>query len=335
MRRRRSKRQRRARPRRPARAALGALGLLGILTLACAHSPTTTPLRFSGGGSGTDLLVPGLARCTPEQPAAVELDPDRPVVLLVHGCYASGGRFRSLAEVFELHGQQTLCFNYDYRESLRASGERLRGALAALRARMRDPRVTVVGHSQGGLVSRVALSGPEATPELGLADTPDYRLVTVSSPFAGIRAARDCGLVPLHVASLGVSVAVCQIVAGSTWREIHARSPLVTEPPRLAPAVESHLAVVTDERDSCRRRRSDGRCAESDYVFAVAEQENPRLLGDERVRQHEVVAGHVEIVGSGGVRPTKLLRALQRHGILAPTPPERREELARLLARLF
>jgi len=49
----------------------------------------------------------------------------------------------------------------------------------------------------------------------------------------------------------------------------------------------------------------------------------------------EVEAGHVEIVGYKHVAPRKLLSILQQQGMLAPTPPERRVALERLLAKLF
>jgi hypothetical protein len=329
------------RDRSPGPASLGRLPLASLCALAafalsaCGHPPTTAPLRFHTADIPPTTAIPGLAACSPRQPAVQDIDPDRPLVVLVHGCYSSGGRFRSLADVFELHGQQTVCFNYDYRDSLAESGGQLRAALVALRPHMRDPRVTVVGHSQGGLVARAAFSGGGPAGALGEAAGADYRLVTVSSPFAGVDAAADCGRVLMHVATLGITVGVCQIASGSNWNEIHPRARMVVEPPALSPVVESHLAVVTDERNTCRRRAADGACLESDFVFEVAEQENAKLMADDRVQHVAVAAGHVEIVGTAGVRPEKLLRALQAEGILAPTPAAKRAALARLLARLY
>jgi hypothetical protein len=302
------------------------------LTLLAGCSPvaTTAPLDF---GNGDTLRFSGLAACSPNQPPVQEIDPDAPLVLLVHGCYSSGGRFRSLADVFELHGQQTLCFNYDDRNSLQESAEQLRVGLRGLQRHMRDKHVTLVGHSQGGLIARVALSGP-APLEHG-DSLPRYRLVTVSSPFAGIRAASDCGSLAMHVLTLGISAAACQVVTGSDWNEIHPRAELVRNPLRLWPTVTSHLAVVTDERTSCRHYGPTGECEKSDFVFEVTEQSNPRLLEDPRVKTVQIEAGHVEIVGESGIRPDKLVDTLQRHGILAPTPPERRQALLLLLRTLF
>ena len=316
----------------PARAAR-ILGLsIGVLTFlaGCSPSATTAPLDF---GDGAATRFTGLAACSPDQPLVRQIDPDLPLVLLVHGCYSSGGRFRALADVFELHGQQTLCFNYDDRDSLHKSAEQLRVGLRGLQRHMRNEDVTLVGHSQGGLIARVALSGP--TPLEQGDSSARYRLVTVSSPFAGIRAASDCGSLAMHILTLGISVGACQIVTGSDWNEIHPRADLVRDPAPLWPAVESHLAVVTDERSACRRYAPAGECEKSDFVFDIEEQSNPRLLEDPRVKTIQIEAGHVEIVGESGIRPGKLVEALQHHEILAPTPPERRQALLQLLRTLF
>ncbi len=315
------------------------LALALVAGVGCGPSVTTTPLDF---GAGETEQVTGLAACSPEQPAARSIDPDQPLVVLVHGCNSSGGRFRSLAQVFELHGQQTVCFNYDYRDSLRESGDQLQTALRGIHRYMHDDRVTVIGHSQGGLVARAALSGQAASGQTAGVDAvgggdPErgYRLVTVSSPFAGIRMASDCGSLAMHVATLGITAAICQIVTGSNWNEIHSGSDMVRHPAPLWPAVSDHLVVMTDERGTCRRYGPDGECDESDFVFTLEEQENPRVLDDRRVESEQIEAGHVEIVGEAGSQPQKLIGALQQHGILARTPPEKRQELAQLLRRLF
>jgi hypothetical protein len=70
-------------------------------------------------------------------------------------------------------------------------------------------------------------------------------------------------------------------------------------------------------------------------VFDVDEQRNALVSADPRVVIEPVFAGHVEIVGTEGVVPVKLLELLQERGILAATAPERRIEMANLLARLF
>jgi hypothetical protein len=110
---------------------------------------------------------------------------------------------------------------------------------------------------------------------------------------------------------------------------------MVREPAPLLPNVSSHLAVMTDERGACRRFDDSGDCDESDFVFAVEEQDNLLLAKDGRMRSEQIAAGHVEIVGEEGVRPEKLIISLQRAGVLAATPSEKRQALAALLNRLF
>ncbi len=209
---------------------------------------------------------------------------------------------------------------------------RLRRGLDALRARVPDRRITLLGHSQGGLVSRIALA--ELDDEVDT-EQHDLRLVTVSSPFSGIQSARHCGLPWLHVLSLGITVAVCQGIAGANWVEIHPRSRYWTEPRRLDPGVVQHLQIVTNEEGSCRERDERGECVVDDLVFTMREQTNPALREHPRVEVTQVRAGHAQIVGGGGIDPTALIEVLQRYDVLASTGPERRDELVALVRELF
>ena len=289
----------------------------------------SVPLRFD---DRTDPLVAeGFGACADEQPESIALDPSKPLVVIVHGCASSGQEFKKLSEVFAFHGQQSVCFNYDHRRTLRGTAIRLRRGLDELRQRVPEHEITLLGHSQGGLVARIALA------ELDEVDTQprDLRLVTVSSPFSGIRSARHCGLPWLHVLSIGITVAVCQGIAGANWVEIHPRSRYWTEPHDLDPGVPEHLQIVTDEEGTCRRLEDDGTCAEDDLVFSVREQENPAIEADPRVQTTRIEAGHAQVVGAGGVEPEALIEVLQSHEVLAPTPPERQAELARLMRALF
>lgn len=306
------------------------LGLALALSLSgCGGSVIrTVPVRFA---DAAPVEIDGLTPCTTESTDPADLDPDAPLVVLVHGCNDSAARFTTLADVFAAHGQQAICFTYASRDTIDAGARRLARSLAQLEARAPGQPITLIGHSQGGLVSRRALTTPldgEATLH------GEYGLVTVSSPFAGIDMARHCSHRWLHGLSLGITVAICRGVAGRNWREIHRNADLVGDPGRLRQVVAEHLQVRTDERDACRVLRPDGTCEEDDFVFSLAEQLNPETLGP-RVRARQVAAGHVGIVGAPGVVPTLLIGLLQEEGIMAPTPPQRRAEIARLLRRLY
>jgi hypothetical protein len=124
-------------------------------------------------------------------------------------------------------------------------------------------------------------------------------------------------------------------VTGDNWYEITSPSEFIRRPGPLLPAVQRYIKVVTDERDTCRRRDAAGACVESDFIFSLPEQYHPVIDRYPRLTNIQVGAGHVEIVGYKDVAPRKLLGILQEQGVLAPTPPERRAALERLLAELY
>ena len=305
--------------------------LSATLAAGCCGASLSTAPAIQVGAEKPGAPIPGLAVCDRSSGGILHLAPSRPLTLFVHGCKDSGGRFRELAQVFEAHGQQTACFNYDHRSSLERSSGELVTTIEALKARLPKGRVTVLAHSQGGLVARRAFIR-EREDALRHDDGWSYRLLTVSAPFGGIKASSDCRKTWLHVVTLGVTVAVCNLIAGSNWDEIPPGSGFMTRPGSLVPEVDAVLKVVTDERGAC--QSPDGAC-KSDFVFSVGEQQNAAVDGDKRLEAVEVRAGHVEIVGGDGKVPAKLIALLQERGILAQTPPEKREEIALLLRRIY
>jgi pimeloyl-ACP methyl ester carboxylesterase len=276
--------------------------------------------------------IPNLGPCTDNPDRSVHLNLDQPVTVLVHGCFGSSGNFRGLAQVMAFNGQQTVCFTYNDRDSMMVSSAQLNTALEQLAATMHNKSVTVIGHSQGALVARKAL----------VADRPDpivnkdlkLRLVTVSGPFAGIAAARQCGNPLMRVLTFGLIGPMCKLVTGDKWSEITYNSDFILQPGSLGKQVQSYLKVVTDERDSCRRLK-DGRCVESDEIFSLPEQSNASIDHDPAVKIVEVKAGHVEIVGDKQAAPDKLIAILQQNGIMNPTEPARIAKLNLLMAKLY
>jgi pimeloyl-ACP methyl ester carboxylesterase len=277
--------------------------------------------------------IPQLGPCTDAPDRTLRFNSGQPVAVLVHGCKGSAGRFRSLAQLYAFHGQQAVCFSYDDRESLVRSSGQLIAAVDALAGHLHDPDVTVIGHSMGGLVARKSMEG-ERRGEWRRGDV-NVNLVTISAPVAGIAVASPCGYRVLHWLSLGTVPATCWAVTGDNWYEITSASQFISRPGPLLPAVRRYVKVVTDERDTCRRRSASGTCLESDFVFSLPEQYHPVIDGYQQLVNVQVDAGHVEIVGYRDVAPRKLLAILQQQGVLAPTPPERRSALERLLAELY
>lgn len=277
-------------------AAFGALLL--VMLCGCAER-NRVPLRL--GGEELPGIV-GLDSCDDFGTEPLQLEPDAPVTVLVHGCKASSGRYRYLAKIFEEQGHQTVCFTYDYRDTIEGTSGQLLTALNELRRRIDQQQVTVVGHSQGGLVSRRALI-QDREDGLSLDAGSPVRLATVSAPFNGIRSSETCGKIGVHIVSLGITAAVCQGIAGSNWREIHPRSELVNEPGELSEMVSEHLQIVTDERGSCRRRDEEGECLEDDFVFAVEEQRQELVERDERVVPDQIREGHALVIGMDNAPP--------------------------------
>lgn len=307
-------------------------GILLAAFILSACSQPSHPIRFHPGGDM--VTIENLTVCD-ETHQIADIEPARPLNVFVHGCNSSGGiEFRALARVFEFHGQQTLCFNYDDRESMEKSSARLIRALNALSEKTNIPAITVLGHSQGGLVSRRAFK-KDRVDSLSLEEGTDYRLITISSPFAGIIQSADCGKTHLHLATLGITVAVCRMIAGEKWNELYPGSDFIANPGELLPSVRSHLKIVTDERNTCYRSNADGECMEDDFVFSVDEQYYEKVDRDLRLLNVEVKAGHSEIVGNKDVAPEKLIAILQANRILNETRAYQVEELERLLSLLY
>ena len=278
--------------------------------------------------------IAGLYPCEAGRPDVAQLDATRPLTVLVHGCTSSGARFRTLAEVFEAHDQQTICFNYNDRDFLNTSATQLAIALSALQSRWEPHQITILGHSQGGLIARRALQSDLPRP-LVTREGFSYRLVTVSSPFNGIASSEDCGRIWLHVVTLSITVAVCMAIAGNKWTEIPPGSGFMSNPARLVDEVTAHLQIVTDERGSCRAYDPHGGCETDDFVFGLGEQYSELMSTDERVTSVQLEVGHAAAVGENLVPPELLVEALQQNGILAPTPPAQQSQIAALLHRLY
>lgn len=280
------------------------------------------------------LAIPGLSPCTTSPETEIRLNTDEPVVVLVHGCKGSAGRFRALAQVFAFHGQQAVCFSYNDRDSLDKSSSELMDSLQELSQSMDNHRLTLIGHSQGGLIARRALVQQQETNRFENTAA-QVQLVTISSPFAGIAAADHCALLSARFWSFGLVVPFCKLISGDKWYEITKPSPFIQKPGRLMSQVTGHLKVVTDESESCRSFDAEGTCMKDDFVFSVEEQYITQIDKSARVENIELSAGHVEIVGDYHTAPHKLIGLMQQKGILRRTTAGRQQSLQILLARLY
>jgi hypothetical protein len=162
----------------------------------------------------------------------------------------------------------------------------------------------------------------------------DLRLVTISGPFGGIAAAKPCGRRWLYPATLGLLPLSCLAVTGPKWRDITDSSQFIREPGELVAQVTDFLKIDTDEAGACRRFDA-ARCRASDAIFSLDEQHNQAIEHDPRVRQVQVRAGHVEIVGDERVAPVKLIEILQQQGTIPPTAMDRVADFNRRIALIY
>lgn len=311
--------------------------LLAVLLGACAGTgrlpDAAVPLDSSRQPvADLQLDIPGLGPCTDQSDRRVSINRSAPVTVLVHGCFGSAGKFRRLAQVLAFQGQQTACFSYDDRDSLDVSAAELATALDRLAGALVRPEITLLGHSQGGLVSRRAVA--KIRPGAAMAKS-ELRLVTISAPFAGIDAAATCGNLLLRVATLGMLDLTCRAISGDKWHEITARSSFIQRPGELLPVVRQHLKIATDEAQTCRRLGEDGRCLKDDFVFSLREQYFPPVDHSPVVRAIDLKAGHAGVVGETGEVPSELIALLQREGVIRPIEPQRQGAFQRFLQVLY
>ena len=279
------------------------------------------------------LSVSNLSSCTDSDADSIQIDSTSPVTVLVHGCNGSAGRFRSLAQLYAFHGQQAVCYSYDDRDSLVDSAEKLAASLSRLADVTNIQKMSILGHSLGGLIARKALDSEDKI--FSAPSDKKLELITVSAPFAGIEAAKYCGDRSLHWLSLGIVPGICWLITGDNWYEITSSSNFITHPKPMLASVKRHLKVVTNEKNTCRLKSNDGNCIESDDIFELPEQYQPVIDSDPNVIGVQVDAGHVEIIGNKQVAPRKLISILQEYGMLSYTPPDRRVAFEKLLADLY
>lgn len=309
-----------------------------FLVGACAHQEGTyidSPLSNVSRLPNPDVTthIASLSNCTHQKSDELNLNSQEPVIIIVHGCFSSAGRYRTLADVYAFHGQQTVCFNYDDRERLTSSSTELIKAIEELSLVLQEPKIMLIGHSQGGLVARRALI-EERSDRIDASDI-EIDLATISAPFGGIEAATHCGSKTLAWLSLGLVKPICQLITGRKYQDIPANSDFISKPGNLIPSVNRHLKIVTDEVNTCRVYDEHGACIEDDFVFSVDEQKQQVVDTQPGLIPLVVKAGHVEIVGDSDTVPRKLIELLQQQGFLRDTPNEDKGELTKLLADLY
>lgn len=287
---------------------------------ACSTVKHTThdalPLSYASRLPAPDksVLIPNLRNCTFSDNENITFNSQEPVTIIVHGCFSSAGKFRSLADVYAYHGQQSFCFNYNDRDSLEQSSAELITALTQLSKHLASPMINIIGHSQGGLVSRRALI--QEREDQTLPSHLSIQLTTISTPFGGIEASAHCNSTTAKWLSLGLVHPICMLITGAKYSEIPPNSAFINQPGTLLPMVTRHTKIVTDESNTCRKIDTTGKCLEDDFVFSIPEQYQKKVDNLAIVHDIRIKAGHVEIVGDEQKAPHKLITILQDEDLL-------------------
>lgn len=278
------------------------------------------------------VTIENLGPCYDDVKYPLELNSQEPVTILVHGCSASNGEFRSLSDVLAFHSQQSFCFRYNDRESLDKSAKKLTKAINELGTYLKNPNIHIIAHSMGGLIARKALV---QNPENAINKNIAIKMATVSTPFSGIEDSKTCANPYVRVGTLGIHDLACWIVSGNKWYEITPSSDFIQHPGELSSTVSQHILIATDEQDSCRYKDEQNRCIEDDYVFSLNEQKLPYSQNKGERKDIVLKAGHVEIVGKFDHSPRKLITTLQNEGFIPQTDPSKIVLFDDLINKLF
>lgn len=298
------------------------------------HYEARTPQKHYQSMLTPDMKVSieGLGPCYDDVNYPIEINSKEPVTILVHGCSASDGEFRSLSEILAFHSQQSFCFRYDDRDSLDKSAKKLTKAINELSNYLENPDIHIIAHSMGGLIARKALV---ASPENIIDKNVAIKMATVSTPFSGIQDAKACANPYLRVGTLGIHDLACWMISGDKWYEITPASDFIQKPGELSSTVSEHLLIATDEQDSCRYSDKQNKCVADDYVFSLNEQKLE--YSEQKYKRKDIVvkAGHVEIVGKYDHSPQKLIKTLQNEGFIHQTSPLEVVQFDALVRKLF
>jgi pimeloyl-ACP methyl ester carboxylesterase len=91
----------------------------------------------------------------------VPIDPNRPLVVLLHGLDANRGDCVPMAQLIQRDGGQVALFGYPGDQPIADSGSSFGAQMESLRSQYPKMPIYIVAHSMGGLVARCYLEGPD------------------------------------------------------------------------------------------------------------------------------------------------------------------------------
>jgi pimeloyl-ACP methyl ester carboxylesterase len=92
-----------------------------------------------------------------------DFDPNRPLVVLIHGLDSHPGVWWSMAQLLEADGYQVAYFGFPSDGPIAGDVNRLADEMAALHKAFPGLRVDIIGHSMGGLIGRGYIEGDRYT----------------------------------------------------------------------------------------------------------------------------------------------------------------------------
>jgi pimeloyl-ACP methyl ester carboxylesterase len=207
-----------------------------------------------------------------------DLDPQRPLVVLIHGLDSDDGVWDSMATMLRGRHYQVAYFNFPSDGPIADDARRLADDMAALHERFPGLRVNLIGHSMGALIARAYVEGDRYT-------QPVDRFIAIGPPNHGSPWTRERWVLEAHEQY-------------QLWRNNKDYSPIWM-------FTDGHGEAADDLRpDSAFLKRLNDRPRRADVQYTI-------VVGDHHVlsRFGEVALGAVEYRLSSRVWGVRLCRS--------------------------
>jgi pimeloyl-ACP methyl ester carboxylesterase len=133
-------------------------------------SPSRNWARIKNCCSGASQRVGGYCHNTVERAKAdqaktwglklpANFDPDKPLVVLIHGLDSHSGVWWSMAQMLEAEHYQVGYFGFPSDGPIQGDADRFAAEMAALHETFPRLRVDIIAHSMGGLIARAYIEG--------------------------------------------------------------------------------------------------------------------------------------------------------------------------------
>jgi hypothetical protein len=241
----------------------------------------TSAMRRQFGPAEADFHDENLQPILPNAPLQ-----GQKIAILVPGYNSNDDDFDPLLKHLKANKITPYFFNYDDRVTLEFSTDRLVHALKKQHDSNHKEAITVIAHSMGGLIARKALTEERANSK---ENTTKINLVTISTPFAGVKEAN--GTMFLWLDLFGIH---------PSHRDLAALSNFVKFPGKLRQNVR-HWKIETAEDVFV---LTNPTVSQKEFVFRLRHQKHPEVDNDKSMMEHiELRSGHVQVLTDNGNLP--------------------------------